>query len=80
MSWLTTFESQLFQYATIRTCAELKETVNLAGLSVDVDIEVSWCSGQTRDCLDIGCKSVSVRVSVYIRNKDAKKQLGDPYK
>jgi len=38
----------------------LEKTVDLAGLNINVDVEVSGCGGQTGDGLDISSQSVEI--------------------
>jgi hypothetical protein len=38
----------------------LEQTLNLASLEVDVDVQVAGSGGQTGDGLDVGCESVQV--------------------
>lgn len=47
----------------------LEKTVDLAGDSVNVDVEVAGSRGETRDCLDIGSKCVSYNVSKKNTNR-----------
>lgn len=39
----------------------LEETIDLAGLSVNIDIQISWCGGQSRYGLDIRREGVAVK-------------------
>lgn len=39
----------------------LEESIDLAGLGVDVDVEVARSGGETGDGLDVGGESVSAR-------------------
>lgn len=36
----------------------LEESLDLASLDVDIDVEVSRCRGKTGDGLDVGCQSI----------------------
>jgi len=37
----------------------LEEAINLTSLGVNVNIQVPWSCGQTRNRLDIGCQGVT---------------------
>lgn len=38
----------------------LEETIDLASLNIDIDVEVAWGSGETWNGLDVGGKGVPV--------------------
>jgi hypothetical protein len=38
----------------------LEETVDLASLGVDIDVEIAWGGRKTGDGLNIGCECVTV--------------------
>jgi len=50
-------------YKTEKTdvAEDLKETVNFAGLGVDIDVEVAGSGWKTRDGLDVCSESVTVK-------------------
>jgi hypothetical protein len=37
----------------------LEETINLASLGINIDVEVAWGGGKTRDGLDVGSECIS---------------------
>ena len=38
---------------------DLEETIDLASLGIDVDVEVAGSGGETRDGLDVGSECIS---------------------
>lgn len=56
----------------IHPVPNLKQAVDFAGLSIDVDVEVARRSGQTRNCLDVGSKSIAIYVMSVSLPKEEK--------
>jgi hypothetical protein len=40
---------------------DLEQSVNLAGVDIDIDIEIAWCSGKSWDGLDVGGEGVPIQ-------------------
>lgn len=52
-------------------CAmSLEKTIDLAGLSIDVDVEISGSSGETGDGLNVGSECIAARLLVMSWNMD----------